>query len=192
MDMPEPETFQTNRFYTYAFFNKVYRRLKPDGVFCFHVRSPGNYVSAIQQQKISVLYKTVSLRFSEILMIPGSRLYFLCANRKLDAGIPEKLSRLGIKTDYIRNYFAGDITPDRLEQLRAQVLDNAAANTDFHPRLVRILFSQWFAEFHTSPALFFTLFFLAAAAYLIRCTSEERVLFTTGAMTMGCEVLVIF
>lgn len=192
MDMPEPETFQTNRFYTDTFFNKVCRRLKSDGVFCFHVRSPGNYVSAIQQQKISVLYKTASLHFSEILMIPGSRLYFVCANKKLDAGIPGKLASLGIKTDYIQNYFAGEITPDRLEHLNAQVLDNAAANTDFHPRLVRILFSQWFAEFHTSPGLFFIVFFIAAAVYLIRCKSEERVLFTTGAMAMGCEVLVIF
>ncbi|MFW6082181.1 MAG: hypothetical protein ACOC7W_09715, partial [Desulfosalsimonas sp.] len=49
-----------------------------------------------------------------------------------------------------------------------------------------------FEEFDTSPVVFLGLIGLGLIFYLVRSSGEEVVLFTTGAMTMGSEVLVIF
>ncbi|MFO7930391.1 MAG: hypothetical protein R6U97_03205, partial [Desulfosalsimonas sp.] len=192
VNLPEPETFQINRFYTKDFFSLVRSRLEDNGVFCFHSGSVGNYVSDIRRRKISTLHETASAHFPEILMLPGQRLYFLCADFPLNARIPELLAEKGIETRYVSGYYAGNITPQRISGLESSLLSGVHSNTDFFPRLVGIMFSEWFEEFDTSPAFFLGLLGVAIAAYLARSTGEEFVLFTTGAMTMGGEVLVIF
>jgi len=54
------------------------------------------------------------------------------------------------------------------------------------------MFSQWFAKFSTSPHLFFAGLALITLIYLIRISREEFVLFSTGCVNMGSEILVIF
>jgi spermidine synthase len=57
---------------------------------------------------------------------------------------------------------------------------------------MRLMFSQWFAKFQTSPLVFFILIAVLSVLYLFRISREEYVLFSTGCMTMGSEILVIF
>ena len=54
------------------------------------------------------------------------------------------------------------------------------------------MFSQWFAKFQTSPYVFFFVVSVFAVIYLLWISREEFVLFSTGCLTMGCEILVIF
>ena len=54
------------------------------------------------------------------------------------------------------------------------------------------MFLQWFAKFQTSPLWFYGLLGLLLTAYLWRARREEYVLFSTGFMVMGSEILVIF
>jgi spermidine synthase len=55
-----------------------------------------------------------------------------------------------------------------------------------------LTFSQWFAEFQTSPLGFFVVLAALFSIYLFLISREEFVLFSTGCMTMGCEILVVF
>ncbi|MBS3755926.1 MAG: hypothetical protein KGY56_09540 [Desulfobacterales bacterium] len=192
VNLPEPETFQINRFFTIRFFAEARRHLTDNGIFSFHTNDPGNYISEIQGEKISILHQTASAHFSDILMLPGQRLYFLCADRSLDTNIPAGLAEKNISTQFVRGYYTGNVTPDRIRQIKSRLQADAPVNTDYVPRLVGIMFSQWFAEFESTPAVFMGLLALGLAFYLLRSRSEEFVLFTTGAMTMGSEVLVIF
>ncbi|MCF8110672.1 MAG: hypothetical protein K9J85_04205 [Desulfobacteraceae bacterium] len=192
MNLPEPETFQINRFYTKEFFRLVRARLSGGGIFCFHSGAVGNYISEIQRKKISILYQTASEYFPEILMLPGRRLYFLCADRPLNPDIPALLSEKKISTSYVHGYYYGNITSERISDLKSALYNNTDPNTDFSPGMVAVMFSQWFAKFQTTPALFLGLLALGLLVYLIRTTGEEFVLLTTGAMTMGGELLVIF
>ena len=57
---------------------------------------------------------------------------------------------------------------------------------------MRVMFSQWFAKFATSPLWFAAVLCVLTAALLSRLRRAEFVLFTTGATAMGAEVLVIF
>jgi len=60
------------------------------------------------------------------------------------------------------------------------------------PRLITIMFSQWFEKFSTSPFWFYAVFTVFFVAILFRLHAEEFVLFSTGCMTMGTEIMVIF
>jgi len=192
VNLSEPETFQTNRFFTDRFFALAKSRLTPDGILSFSMAGFDNYIAEPQLQKLSILYNTVSGHFKHILLLPGQNTVFLCSDQTLATDIPARLRKKGIKADYINGYYEGDITDERIKQLNNILIKAMPTNQDETPRLMRIMFAQWFAKFTTSPAWFVTLLSIAIALYLSRLRREEFLLFTSGAIIMGCEILVIF
>ena len=125
-------------------------------------------------------------------MIPGQRVFFLCSDSPLRTDIPRLLEIREIPTDYIRRYFDGNVTPSRIADLESLMDPAVPRNTDDTPFLMRLMFTQWFAKFDTSPIAFIVVLSAAGLFYLSRMTREEMVLFTTGGLTMGSEILVIF
>jgi spermidine synthase len=192
ISLPEPETFKTNRFFTRDFFNLARDRLRSGGVLCFSVQSPGNYIGGPELKKISSLHNTAREVFEHVLLLPGQRLFFLCSSEPLNADIPARLAARGIQADYIQNWFPGEVTPDRIEQVNQAVNPDVPANLDVSPSLMRIMFSQWFTMFSSSPLVFSLILAGLMLAYLLRVSLEEFVLFSTGFITMGTEILVIF
>lgn len=190
--LPEPDTFQVNRFFTDEFFGLVRARLSDDGVFSFSMAGYDNYLAAPQQRKLAMLYHTAARHFETVQLLPGQRIFFICRQGPVDLDMPARLAERGITSHYIRGYFDGNLTAERIAQLNALVAVPAALNTDFRPRLMGIMFDQWFARFDTSPILFFALLAVVLTLYLLRTTRAAFVLFSTGFMTMGSEILVIF
>jgi spermidine synthase len=125
-------------------------------------------------------------------MLPGDRLHFLCRDIPVHTDIPARLRRLGIRTRYIHGYYAGNVTPERIAHLRSLIDPAIAANSDLSPRLMGLMFSQWFARFSTSPTLFLVGLAVVCGVYFIRMRPEEFILFSTGFTTMGAEILVVF
>ena len=192
LNLPEPDTFQLNRFYTKRFFELVENRLKPEGIFLFSVEGVDNYLSEAQRFKISSLFQTAKTRFEHILMLPGERIYFLCRNAPLNPDIPELLEAKGIDTTFIKGYFYGNITKSRIDRLRDEVIADAPINRDYAPNMIRIMFSEWFSRYDSSPALFISIIIFLGGVYFFLISREEFVLFSTGFLTMGSETLVIF
>ncbi|MDM8541331.1 hypothetical protein QUF90_09600 [Desulfococcaceae bacterium HSG9] len=192
INLPEPETFQMNRFFTDRFFQLAKRHLAPDGIVSFSMSGFDNYLAEPQRQKISSLYNTAAAYFKHILLLPGQEIIFLCRNQPLNTDIPELLEQKGITTEYIRSYYYGNLTTDRIQYLNGLIDPDTPVNRDLSPYLMRLMFSQWFAKFGTSPVSFIIALAVLLTFYLMRISKEEFVLFTTGAMTMGSEILVIF
>ncbi len=192
VNLPEPGTFQMNRFYTDRFFELAQKRLSRDGILSFSMQGFENYLAEPQRQKLSSLYNTVQAYFKNILILPGQKVFFLCRNRPLTTDIPDSLVRKGIASNYISGYYAGNLTRERIDRLGTRLDPSTPPNRDATPYLMRLMFSQWFAKFQTSPWGFFLTISVLSAIYIFRITREEFVLFSTGAMTMGSEILVIF
>jgi spermidine synthase len=192
MNLPEPDTFQVNRFFTAEFFTVVRDHLAPGGVFAFAMEGYDNFLGEPQRHKLSSVYNTAGQYFSNLLLLPGGSVYFLCRDRPLSADIPGRLAALGLSTRYVDNYFAGDLTPQRVAYLRGELETTAPRNTDLNPQLMRLMFEQWFARFQTTPTWFYALLGLALAVYLPRLKAAEFALFSTGFTVMGSETLVIF
>ncbi len=192
INIPEPETYQLNRYFTVQFFADVKNHLSKAGIVSFSVEGFDNYLAEPQREKLSSLYATVKPQFNNVLLIPGQRVFFLCSDNPLTAAIPGSLDQKNIETRYIKGFFSGNITQQRMEYVNSQIDSQAPVNTDVSPRLMRIMFSQWFKKFSTSPHIFAILLIVFLVIYILRTTKEAFVLFSTGWMTMGCETLVIF
>jgi spermidine synthase len=65
-------------------------------------------------------------------------------------------------------------------------------NTDFAPRLMNIVFHQWFLKHGSTPRYFFLGLLAFTILYLTFMRKEEYVIFSTGSAIMGVEMLVVF
>jgi len=162
------------------------------GVLSFSMRGFDNYLAEPQRQKLSSLYNTAAAHFKNVLLLPGQKVFFLCRDGELNADIPSVLAQKGIATAYISGFFGGNLSPARIDRLNKLMDPSTPRNVDNSPYLMRLMFSQWFAKFQTSPLGFFLVIAILTLLYLLRVSREEFVLFSTGCMTMGSEILVIF
>ncbi len=192
VNLPEPQTFKSNRFFTRDFFRLARSRLRPGGVLCFSVQPVGNYIAGPEVRKMSSLHHAARDVFEHVLLLPAQKLFFLCSDRPLSPDIPQRLRDRQVQADYIQNWFPGEVTPERRAQVNQALEPDVPPNMDIEPRLMHIMFTQWLTMFSSSPLVFFLILAGLAAIYLIRISLEEFVLFTTGFMTMGTEILVIF
>ena len=192
VNLPEPGTFQINRFYTSRFFELARKHLAAGGVLSFSMQGYDNYLAEPQRQKLSSLYNTVKAHFKNVLLLPGQKVFFLCRDKPLSVDIPAALARRKIATDYISGFFYGNLTPARIEYLNQRLDPSTPVNTDTSPYLMRLMFTQWFTKFQTSPLGFFLVLAILSIVYLMKISREEYVLFSSGCMAMGSEILVIF
>jgi spermidine synthase len=192
INLPEPETYQTNRFFTAEFFELAKNRLAPGGVFCFAIEGVENYISSTRQQKLSSLANTAGACFAHVTLLPGQRLFFLCRDRPIRTDIPLLLETKGIDTRHIRRYFSGDLTDPRIRQVNAAVNPGIPQNRDLSPRLMRLAFLGWFQRYGESPLWFALLLAAAALFYAWRLSRPQWVLLTTGCIGIGAEMLAIF
>jgi spermidine synthase len=192
INLPEPETFQINRFFTDRFFAVAKQHLAGSGILSFSVQGFDSYLAEPQVRKISSLYNTVSEHFEHVLLLPGERIFFLCSDNPINLDIPACLAEKGISTSYISGFYYGNLTNERIAGLNNLLDPGAPKNIDESPQLMRLMFSQWFAKFSTSPNRFIVGLTVLLIIYLVRIAREEFVLFSTGFMTMGSEILVIF
>jgi len=192
VNLSEPDTYQINRFFTDRFFDLARRHLTRYGVLSFAMKGFDNYLAEPQRQKLSSLYNTVNDYFKHVLLLPGQKIFFLCSSQPLDTDIPALLDRKNIPTRYIKGYYYGNLTQERIERLNALMDPLTPKNRDDYPQLMRLMFQQWFAKFSTSPTGFMVILGVVCMGYLIRISAEEFVLFSTGFIVMGSELLVIF
>ena len=192
LNLPEPDTFQLNRFFTAEFYRLVKYHLASGGVFSFAMQGFGNYLPEVQQKKLSVIHNTVKRYFKHVLLLPGQQIYFLCSQTPLTTEIPAALEKKEIPTLYINAYYNGDLSRKRIEDLNRLIDEDMPLNKDYQPRIMRIMFSQWFKKYAASPTVFMVVILLLMSLYLILLSKESYVLFTTGFTNMGSEILVVF
>ncbi|MBW2609655.1 MAG: hypothetical protein JRC68_04840 [Deltaproteobacteria bacterium] len=192
IDLPDPGTFQINRFFTSEFFSLTKRILSEGGVLSFGIQYSPNYLSDIRKQKLSTLYNTAQLYFQNVMIIPGGEAYFLCRDREMTTDIPDRLRMKSIVTEYISGFYYGNITEERIKLLREGIDRGEYINTDYEPRMINIIFKEWFFKHGTSPRAFLLILLALTAIYMMSLKREEYVLFSTGLATMGVEMLVVF
>ncbi len=192
LDLSEPDTFQINRFYTKEFFDKAKRILKKDGVLSFSLIANPDYLSEVRIKRLSSIFNTLKLYFNNVLLIPGEEIYFLASDGKLTTDIPLRLKKKSIATSYIDGFYYGNVTKERIKSINESVNPDEFINTDFQPRVINIMFKEWFKKYGASPNWFIAILLGLLILYLFLIKREEYVLFFTGFAAMGVEMLIIF
>jgi len=192
MDLPEPDTFQVNRFFTHEFFGLCKRIMTSNGVLSFGLQSSANYVSDIRALKLATIYNTVKKHFNNVIALPGEEVILLCRDGGVGTDIPAKLKAKGIETAYIEGFYHGNVTAERIDALQRHLSRETSLNEDLEPRLMSLVFREWFQMHATSPRIFLIVLCGLTILYIALIRREEYVLFATGLVTMGVEMLVVF
>ncbi len=192
MDLPSPDTFGLNRFYTREFFEKVKAHLAKGGVFVYSVKGFENYPEANQLKQLSSLYATASSCFDHVLVLPFSQVFFILSDSKPVIDVPGRLFSKEIETLYIDQFYLVDLVEFRTERFMAWLDSEAQINSDFSPVIIRDAFGHWFSTFNSSPILFGVIASVLFLIYLFFLSKAETVLFFTGFSAMAMQMAVIF
>lgn len=192
VNLPDPDTFQINRFFTSEFFVLVKKALNEDGVLSFGLEYSQNFISSIRKKKLSSMYNTAAAVFKHVKIIPGARAYFICSDGEISLEIPDLLQEKSVSTTYIEGFYQGNVTEDRIERIRSAIDRDEGINSDFMPGMVKIVFQEWFSQYDISPWLFIIILACTCVVYLFFIKREEYILFSTGLAVMGTEMLIIF
>ncbi len=192
IDLPDPDTFQINRFFTSEFFALTKKILSEGGVLSFGLKYSPNYISEVRKKKLSIIYNTARSHFENVLVLPGGEAYFLCRDGTLLTDIPARLESKSIQTAYVQGFYYGNVTKERIDKLQGILDEKEYINSDFEPRVMNVIFQEWFMKHGTSPKVFFLILLGLTLLYFIFMKKEEYILFSTGLATMGVEMLVIF
>jgi spermidine synthase len=148
LDVPAPSTAQLNRYYTAECFREVKRALVTNGVVCFPLGQYENYVSPELARLLSSARRSLKECFQNVLLLPGSRVFFLGSDAPLHLDIGERLEQAGIRTRLVnRHYLDAMLAPDRLADIERASTQPAALNTDFHPVLYVYHLRHWASQF---------------------------------------------
>jgi spermidine synthase len=218
LNLPDPNTAQLNRFYTFEFFRMIKSLLDEGGVFSFRVSSAENYISKELGLYLSSISRTLRLCFRQVKILPGSNNIFL-ASKSRDIlfsdwqTMVERLKQRGITTSFVNE----DFLPERLSQLRVEFLEGAIpqegsrANYDLNPICYFYNSILWSKQFRTVEKSFLLLlsrihtgWFLAAVlliftlVFLPAVWSESRrsylalgAIFVAGFTSIFIEIIVV-
>jgi spermidine synthase len=192
VNLPEPDTFQANRFFTSEFFGLCKGVMTKNGILSFGLQSSANYVSDVRALKLATMYNTAGQHFGNVIGLPGDDVIFLCRDGRLETDIPARLKAKGIETAYIEGFYHGNVTAERIEALQEHLHRRTSLNRDLEPRLMSLVFRQWFQMHGTSPRTFLIILGALTILYVALMRRAECVLFATGLVTMGAEMLVVF
>lgn len=192
LDLPDPSTFQLNRFFTAEFFVDVKRILTPGGVLSFGLGRYENYASPELARLLSSAHRTARSAFAGVRMIPGGRVYFLASDGPLSLDIAARLAQRGLATRLVnRHYLDATLAPDRLGDLDRAVARSAELNTDFNPVLCDYGLRYWLSQFALPSGVLGAALAAVLAVYLVRLSAVPRVLFASGFAASALEVVLL-
>ncbi|NLO03026.1 MAG: hypothetical protein GX126_12045 [Bacteroidales bacterium] len=192
INLPPPSTLGYNRFYTYEFFQIIKKHCNTESIVCTNLPSTANYAEANALEIHSSLWKTIGMHFSNRLLIPGEKNYFLASDTILPLNITDIILARGIETEYVNQYYIDDnLLNMRSESIVSQFSPNTKPNLDFKPYIFVKQSHHWLSHFNTNywliiavPALLFLILFFKQNALTIG-------LYTGGFTASSLEIVMM-
>ena len=194
LDVPDPDSAQLNRFYTVEFFEEIENILTYDGVFSLSLSASPNYLGEPTRALYSSIYRSLKSVFSNVILIPGDRTYFIASDRELTYDIPERIEEKGIQTEYVNKYYlSGTLTQDRISMVSESVTEDVRMNTDFKPEAYYYYIVFWISQFR-GHFVGFLIILTVLVLFLFLKIGPHPVpfaVFTTGFAGTALEVVLV-
>jgi len=190
--LPEPTTAQLNRFYTLEFFKELKKRLNKDAVVSFGLLSSDDYVSPEAKSINSVMFNTLHKVFSNILIFPGSRNYFIASDAPLRSDILKLVDEKNIENTYINPYYLNDNNiQDKMLYIMKNIDKHSEINHDFKPVVYFHQLKYWMSHFKTNYFFLFGILSIALLIFIVRLTPVNLCLFTSGFAASSMEIILL-
>jgi spermidine synthase len=156
LNVGEPSTAETNRYYTVDFLWKCKRRLKDGGMVVNFATSDENYIGPDMADYLKSLFITYQKVFFYVKYIPGAKVIFVLTDEKMEL-IPENLVGRIVEYEYSPEYFDENYIKYRLQQGRCDtfkiVLRNASGVVNTYDKPIAYYFDLLLWTSKTSPSL---------------------------------------
>ncbi|MBE9491238.1 MAG: fused MFS/spermidine synthase [Bacteroidetes bacterium] len=181
IDLPDPSTAQINRLYTYEFFKEVKKVLKTNGILSTNLVSAGNYMSQEAIMIHSVLLNTLKKVFNNVIIIPGTRDYYIASDEKITYNIVEQIILKNIDNIYVNEYYLDDeLTRLRAGKIMESLDPDTRLNTDFKPLAYYEQILYWLSHFKINIWLFLVLLLVPVIFVFIKSNAINIGLFASG------------
>ncbi len=158
IDMPEPSSGETNRFYTREFFAQCAARLHPGGIVALRLPAAENIWTPQTTRRTASIYRALASVFPEILVLPGAMTVITASAAPLPISpeiLTDRLRERGLRTrlvspPYIRYLFTNDRFADVEKRLKETAVPE---NTDIRPACYPYAMMSWLARFFPRLAL---------------------------------------
>jgi len=181
INLPDPVTAQINRYYTTEFYSDVKRILQPGGVVGLSLSSSADYMNEEAKQVRSILYSTLRAHFSNILIVPGLRDYFIASDSLLTIHIAHSVMSRGLNNLYVNPYYIDDdLLEQRSERIEQSLYRNAPVNADFRPVSYYRQLLLWLRSFDIN----YWLLLIVSVGLVIYSLTRTNVI-TYGMFTAG-------
>lgn len=192
IDLPDPLSAQVNRFYTEEFYSEVKMILREGGVVSISLTAPSNYLNPEIRNLNSALYKAMKRSFSNVIIIPGDRNYFLTSDSELSYYIADLVQERGIETKYVNEYYlSGKLTLERITYVQGSVGEDVSPNRDLNPVSYYYHLLYWTSHFGQNLTAFIVLIALLILAFISRLRPVTFSIFTTGFAGAGLSVVLL-
>ena len=193
INVADPSTAQINRYYTVEFFRELKERLTPGAVISLALHSSADYFNPEALALYSTVVRTLHDRFAHVLIVPGSKVFFLASDHPLSINISELIDRRGVPTEFVNRYYIDDVSNRERSNKITESLDSCAPlNTDFTPVAYYRQLNYWLS--YSNVTLWIPVGIgLAILVFILRRLNAVGFgIFTTGFAASGIEVLLLF
>ncbi len=191
--LPDPTSVQLNRYYSEEFIEKLKTKLRTAAVIIYGLNSSGNYMSAWQNAKLSLVYNTLAAEFGHVEIIPGEKDYLIAS----DAAVTNKIGELCKKHTIENMYVNHDYIDDKSIELRSksileQVNNKAGKNTSEKALPVFYSTLKYLSHFHTNVYFILCIPIVLLVILMFYFRRESRGMYVAGFTGASIEVLLIF
>jgi spermidine synthase len=165
------------------------------GIIALNMPSTVNYLSDEALLLNSVIYNTCKEVFTEVLIIPGQRNYYLASDKPLTLNVAQLIENKNIKNYYVNlNYIDTLSLQERSDYLMKHLNLNAVTNQDFKPVSYFYYLGYWLSQFNLGKNFLWAmliLFTLALAAAGILFKPVTSSLMITGFSASSLEIILL-
>jgi len=195
VNLPDPQTAQINRFYTDEFFHELKSTLNRKTIVSLSLTSSADYLSKEARALKGSILATLKKNFSNVVIIAGSRDFFLASDSPLAMKIAPFIEQKGISNTYVNAYYIDDdLTVRRSEFIRQSLLKEGRLNKDFAPIAYLHSLLLWLSAFE--PGLWIwpllLVLFLIFAIFFRTLNPITFGIFTGGFSASSLEVILLF
>ncbi|MFZ5984574.1 MAG: spermidine synthase, partial [Acidobacteriota bacterium] len=150
--MGEPDSGQSNRFFTQDFFVECRRAMTPDGVLALRLRSAENLWSPALLSRNGSVHRALSAVFRHVLVLPGTTALFLASSEALPRDPEVLIARFqarDIRSSFVTpSFLRYALTNDRLAKTESLLNSSSApANRDARPICYSTTLLLWASRF---------------------------------------------
>jgi spermidine synthase len=193
MDVPEPSTLQLNRYFSLEFIKLLKQHSTQNTIISYSLATSGNYLNKENIRLHSIIYQTIRKVFSNLIIVPGNRNYFLASDNPISLDYKSLFNSRNIETLYVNPNYIDDRSLKQRSELIQNTLDpSAPVNTDLTPTALWAQTINFFSLFNMNTGILLLFLLLLLLLPLFRLNLVSSSVYITGFTASSLEMLILF